>query len=357
MWKVSLTIALVIFLFALGLVGGVAAFVINGLAPMGEGEERRVEIEEGMTSSEIARLLEEQGVIRNAQVFKYYLRFKGEGHRFQAGAYLLRPGMELDDLIAKFNKGDVIPPEMIRFTVPEGWTVEQIAAELAAKGYVDEGTFLELANRPEEFAGTRAEGIPDDSRIRHRLEGYLFPETYALPAESDEKELIRRMLAELDRKLGQLPEGWEQRMEELGIDFHQLMTIASLIEREVVVDKERPLVAGVIYNRLKSGMNLEIDATVQYALGEQKERLLYEDLEVDSPYNTYANAGIPPGPIASPGIRSIEAALYPEESSYLFYVTKKDGTQEHYFAETFAQHQANIRKSNENQRKSGGASQ
>jgi len=355
MWKINLAIALIIFLFALGLVGGVAAVVANGLAPMKAGEERKVEIRDGMGTAQIAELLEEEGIIRSARVFRYYVRFKGEGTRFQAGTYLLRPGMELDELIAKFNRGDVVQPEMIRFTIPEGWTVEQIAADLAAKGYVDEQKFLELANRPEAFAGTRADAVPDDGRIRYRLEGYLFPETYAMPEGISEEEIIRRMLAELDRKLGGLPDGWEQRLEELDLDFHRLLTVASIIEREVAVDEERPIVAGVIYNRLKAGMNLEVDATVQYALGEQKERLLYEDLDVDSPYNTYANPGMPPGPIANPGIRSIEAALYPEESRYLFYVTKKDGTQEHYFAETFAQHQANIRKSNENQQRAGGA--
>jgi UPF0755 protein len=183
------------------------------------------------------------------------------------------------------------------------------------------------------------------------LEGYIFPETYEVPQTSTDEKIVRRMFEELDRKLALLPADWQQQMEKLGLTFHDIMTIASLIEREVVVDEERALVASVIYNRLNQKYPLQIDATVQYALDAPKERLLYVDLEVDSPYNTYKHAGLPPGPIASPGLKSIEAALYPDTSTYMFYVTKKDGTAEHYFAETYEAHQSNIAKSNENAKK------
>ena len=124
------------------------------------------------------------------------------------------------------------------------------------------------------------------------------------------------------------------------------MTVASLVEREVVVDEERPIVAGIIYNRLKEGMPLQIDATVQYLLDKQKDRLMESDLQVDSPYNTYKIKGLPPGPIASPSVKSIEAALFPKKTDYFYYVTKKDGSHEHLFAETLKQHNQNIAKSN-----------
>jgi UPF0755 protein len=173
----------------------------------------------------------------------------------------------------------------------------------------------------------------------------MFPETYEMKKGSTEEQIIARMLQETDRKLATLPEGWQDAMEESGKSLHEIMTIASLIEREVVVDEERALVSSVIYNRLAEPMRLQIDAAVQYALDEPKERLLTKDLEIDSPYNTYKNDGLPPGPIASPSLASIEAALFPAESDYLFYVTKKDGSQTHLFAKTYNEHLRNIDKS------------
>ena len=317
-------------------------FVTNGLSPLDPGETVRLEIAPGMHSSAIAERLEEEGIIRNATIFSYYVRYKNEGSRFQAGVYDMHPGMTHDEIIAKLNAGDTVEEEMIRFTVPEGFTVAQIAERLAAHDFIDKETFLELTQRPDLFHFSFLEQIPDDPDIKFRLEGYLFPETYELKAEADERQIIARMIEELERKLAQLPPDWRERMEERGLDLHQLLTIASLIEREVAIDEERPIVAGVIYNRLERGMMLQIDATVQYLFDEQLEIVEYRHLEIDDPYNTYERLGLPPGPIASVGLRSIEAALYPEETSYLFYVTKKDGSREHYFAETFEEHQRNI---------------
>lgn len=254
----------------------------------------------------------------------------------------MHPGMSHDEIIAKLNAGDTVPEETIRFTIPEGFTVEQMAKHLALLGYVNPDTFLELIQQPEQFSSQVVEQIPDHPDIKFRLEGYLFPETYELKSDADEREIIERMLKELERKLEQLPSDWRERMEERGLDLHQLLTIASLVEREVVLDEERPIVAGIIYNRLERGMMLQIDATVQYLFEEQKEIVEYRHLEIDDPYNTYQNFGLPPGPIASAGLKSIEAALYPEETPYLFYVTRKDGSGGHYFAETYEEHQRNI---------------
>lgn len=351
-WKRVILFCLLLLLFLAGIAGGLGAYVARGLQPTAAtGEEIRVEIQSGMSSAAIAELLEEEGLIHSAFIFKYYLRYKGEGQRFQAGEYSMTPGMSLDEMIAKLNAGDTVKAEVHRFTVPEGWTVEQVADSLAANGIVDKERFLNLVQNPALFSDTRAGGIPPNEGLKHALEGYLFPETYELPKESSEQDIIERMLNLLEQRLALLPEDWEQRLDELGLTFHEMMTIASLIEREVVVDTERALVAGVIYNRIDKNMPLQIDATVQYALEQPKERLLYVDLEVESPYNTYKHSGLPPGPIASPGIESIRAALYPEETTYLFYVTKKDGTREHYFAETFAEHKRNIAESEKNQQK------
>jgi UPF0755 protein len=283
------------------------------------------------------------------------LRYKDEGNKFQAGIYELHPGMTNDEIVAKLNAGETVKPETIRFTVPEGYSILQMAEKLDKEKLADKEEFLRLVDDPKLPADSSVlQSIPKDGKLRYRLEGYLFPETYEFPKDSTLNDMIVRMVSELERKLNELPEGWKEKMAARGLNFHQLMTVASLVEREVVVDEERALVAGVIYNRLAKGMLLQIDATVQYALGEQKERLLYKDLEIDDPYNTYKYEGLPPGPIASPSLASIEAALYPAKSDYLFYVTKKDGSGEHLFARTFEEHERNIEESNRTAKRNGG---
>ncbi len=332
------------------LVGGSAALYIwNGLRATSVGDTKQIELKKGMSPFNFAEELENQGIIRNAFIFKYYLRYKNEGPRFQAGVYDLKPGMDKDAIIAKLNAGETLKSATIRFTIPEGYTVEQIADKLAKEGYVDKAAFLKLADTDRVWNDVESvRQVPKNAALHHRLEGYLFPDTYEMEKGSKPEVIITRMLQELDRKLDTLPEGWEDAMAERKLDLNAIMTIASLVEREVVVDEERPVVAGIIYNRLEKGMPLQIDATVQYSLDKPKERLYEDDLKVDSPYNTYKIKGLPPGPIASPSLKSIEAALYPEKTDYFYYVTKKDGSHKHLFAKTLKEHNRNIDKSNEN---------
>ncbi|QHW35328.1 endolytic transglycosylase MltG [Paenibacillus rhizovicinus] len=342
-WVITTILSLMIII-----AGGTYLYVWNGLRPTSGGETVQVELKKGASPFQFAEVLEDQGIIRNAFLFKYYLRYKNEGPHFQAGVYELQPGMDKQAIIAKLNAGEILKAETIRFTIPEGFTVQQIADKLSEAGYGDKAAFLAAADKEQVWPDTDAsKNIPKDGKLRHRLEGYMFPETYELPKDSKPEAIIDRMLQELDHKLDGLPENWEEALTENGINFHQMMTIASLIEREVVVDEERPIVAGIIYNRLKKGMPLQIDATVQYLLDKQKERLMESDLQVDSPYNTYKIKGLPPGPIASPSLKSIEAALFPTKTDYYYYVTKKDGSHEHLFAETLKQHNQNIAKSNQ----------
>jgi UPF0755 protein len=338
-------ITLAIVLLALVLAGaGTAMYIAYALKPTEAADnEVRITVPPGMGSGQIAKLLEENGLIRDAKVFRYYLIYKKEGGRFQAGEYAMRPGMELDEIIGKMNEGDTLRQEALRFTIPEGYTVLQIADRLEGRPGFDRQSFLDLTNSLQEFASVKWVGdIPDDPGLRHRLEGYLFPETYELKTDSTTRDMVLRMVTELDKKLAGLPADWPDKLKQTGLTFHQIMTVASLIEREVVDDEERAIVASVIYNRIKIGMKLQIDATVQYMLDKPKERLFEKDLLVDSPYNTYKIAGLPPGPIASPSLKSIHAALYPAETKFLFYVTKSDGTQKHTFAETYDQHLKNI---------------
>ncbi|CAM4369470.1 endolytic transglycosylase MltG [Paenibacillus tarimensis] len=342
--RITMWVVLTLLGLMLAGAGSIALFVWNGLRPAPDGEPVQFEIPSGSSPFKVAEILEKQGIIRNAFIFKYYLRYEGEGSRFQAGTYEMAPGTSLQAVIKQLNNGDTVKPPTFRFTIPEGFTVLQIADKLSAEGLVDREKFLRLAEQPELFDQSGAiKHIPvNNGQLRHKLEGYLFPETYELVKESGEQDILQRMLHELDRKLDNLPDDWQEQLDKLGISFHDMMTIASLIEREVVVDEERKLVAGVIYNRIEDNMRLQIDATVQYMLDKPKERLYEKDLKVESPYNTYQIDGIPPGPIASPSLESIEAALYPEDTPYYYYVTKKDGTYAHLFAESYNEHRKNI---------------
>jgi UPF0755 protein len=344
--SIGKTIAAV-FLFGsmiiIGIALGVGLYIFNSLQPMTVGEPKNIEIPQGLGSSQIAEILETEGIIRDAFLFKMVLRFEQEGSAFQAGQYAMHPGMTNQEIIVKLNSGDVIQEKMDRFTVPEGWTIVQMANKLPEN--LNPEVFIELADQPELFSFKYLDSLPQTDSLKYSLEGYLFPETYEFKQDSTEQDVIQRMLLELESKLDKLPADWQETMASRELDFHHLLTIASLIEREVIAEHERPMVAGIIYNRLDINMMLQIDATVQYLLEKQKEKLLYADLEVDSPYNTYKVTGLPPGPIASPSLSSIEAALYPEPSKYLFYVTKKDGTNEHLFAETYNEHLRNIEQS------------
>jgi UPF0755 protein len=339
-----------IFILVLALAaGGGAWYIWNGMQPVEPaGPAVTVTIEKGMGSSQIADLLEQKGIIKHGLFFKGYLKWVHEGSSFKAGTYNVSPGDTYDTLISRMNAGDVVKEETVVFTIPEGYTADQVADKLAAAWNQKAEVFLKLIDSGEGLEAVSALGIPENKELRHRLEGYLFPETYELAKDSTPQEVIEAMLEQLSKKLDTIPE-WKAKLANRGLSLHELLTVASLVEREVVVDSERPLVAGVIYNRLDKGQKLEIDATVQYLLDKQKERLYEKDLKVDSPYNTYRNEGLPPGPISSPGLASIEAALTPEASEYYFYVTKKDGSQGHLFAKTYKEHLANIEKSKQNQ--------
>ncbi|HEX7056366.1 MAG TPA: endolytic transglycosylase MltG [Bacilli bacterium] len=338
-------------LLAAGCLAGVALYVANALQPMEPtGSEVHVQIEKGMDTRSIADALAEHGIIRDSFIFTLYVKYKHEGSRFQAGEYAMKPGIKLDDIIQKLNSGDTVKAATVRFTIPEGYTVEQIADKLGKLGIVNKEKFLALAKKPELFSAKHIGDIPKNPALKEPLEGYLFPETYEMKKGSTEQEIIERMLQELDRKLDTLPADWQSKMQKNGVTFHQLLTIASLIEREAVLPEERPIISSVIYNRLhnKQPMPLQIDATIQYALGKQKEKLYADDLKVDSPYNTYLHLGLPPGPIADPSLASIKAALEPASTKYYYYVTRKDGSNGHYFAKDFNEHKANRLKSEKN---------
>ncbi|MBQ4897823.1 endolytic transglycosylase MltG [Paenibacillus sp. Marseille-P2973] len=339
-WLISIILIIVI----AGAAGGL--YVYNGMQPVKASEQPvKFTIEPRTGTNGIAEILEDQGLIKNSFLFLSYLKWKSEGSRFQAGVYELNPGATYEEIIAKLNSGDVVKAEMIRFTIPEGFTVTQMADKLAEQGIANKEVFLDLAKQATGLSNALLADLSDSDQLTFKLEGYLFPETYELKKGSTETDIVQRMFEETSKRLDEIPD-FREKLAQRGMSLNELMTVASLVEREVVADNERSLVAGVIYNRLAEGMKLEIDATVQYLLGKPKERLMNSDLRsVDSPYNTYLYEGLPPGPIAAPSLKSIEAALEPESSEYLFYVTKKDGSGEHLFAKTYNEHLKNIKKS------------
>ncbi|WP_341866036.1 endolytic transglycosylase MltG [Paenibacillus ferrarius] len=344
--KRTLLIIGLLLLIGIGIASGVGLYIANALQPVAaSGQEVRVSIPQGSGSAQIAKELETKGLIKNSSIFMYYLKWHKQGSKFQAGEYSMKPGMTFEEMIDKLNNGEIVKEDMIRITIPEGFTIDQIAAKISEQTPWKKEAFLQMTDEANAFKSETNFTIPDNKNLKHRLEGYLFPETYEFKKGSSEQEFIERTLQQLDKKLATLPADWKDKLKDRGLSVHQMLTIASLIEREVVVDEERALVSGVIQNRLKKNMPLQIDATVQYLFDKSKDRLLEKDLQIQSPYNTYLNTGLPPGPIASPSLASMKAAIYPEETKYLFYVTKKDGTKGHLFAETFEAHKKNIAES------------
>lgn len=302
-----------------------------GLEPVADsGEPIIVFIPPGTGVAEIIERLEAAGVLRNGRAFRVMLSLNGLNGRLQAGHYELAPTMSARAIAAKLASGDVAS---FRVTIPEGFTLAQIAERMAEKGDLEREEFL---------AAATGAALGDEAPIpvpEGALEGYLFPETYEFRYDDPPRKMVARMVRELaDRFVAPNREAIAKR----GLSLHEIITLASLVEREARVDSERALIAGVIQNRLDRGMRLEIDATVQYALPEHKSRLTFEDLKVDSPYNTYRHAGLPPGPIASPGLPSLLAALRPARTDALFYVARPDGT--HVFTRTYDEHQRAIRR-------------
>ena len=278
-------------------------------------------------SAEIARILAEKGVVPNALMFRILARLSGNDATLKAGTYDLTTGMPYGDVTARLSKG----PEMVydELQVPEGWTIDQIAARVEARTSVTAKDFIGVAKRQAQDPALLAKYPFLRYNKTKSLEGYLFPKTYRIKAGADARQIVEMMLAQFGRETGDLDVSVPQGR---GLTPHDVVTMASMIEREARVPAERPVIASVIYNRLAKGMLLEIDATVLFIVG-NKTRLLYRDLRVDSPYNTYIVHGLPPGPIASPGLASLEAALRPADTGYYFYVrTGKDGS--HTFTQT-----------------------
>ena len=287
---------------------------------------RVVEIPVGATAREVGALLQQEGLVRSARAFAVLARAWGLDRQLQAGFYRLRADLSAGELVRLLAAGSVAVEEV---TIPEGYNLRSIAALLGRRGLVDVARFTELASDDHWLFG---EQRPFD-KPPGSLEGYLFPDTYHFVRGQSEQSIIRRMVARFSERM--LPI-YQELGAQSGLSLHEAVVLASIVEKEAVVDWERPLIASVFHNRLRRGQPLQADPTVQYALDPAPRRLSWAHLRIDSPYNTYRYPGLPPTPIASPGEASFRAAVQPARTPYLYFVARGDGT--HIFSRTFAEH-------------------
>jgi UPF0755 protein len=338
--KIVFIITTIIFLLVGSVLVGGYLYISSSLKPVNPESkaEKKIDIPIGSSVTGISQILEDNGIIKNAKVFKYYVKFKNESG-FMAGEYQLSPSMELQTIIDKLKTGKVTKEVAFKLTLPEGLQLTQIAEIIASKTEQKQSDVLATLNDPKFIKGLMKK-YPDlltdeilARDIKYPLEGYLFPATYSfLKKDPSLEEVVSTMLEKTAKVLSQ----YSVEMEEQKYTPHRLLTMASLIEEEATEQVDRHLIASVFFNRMQVGMPLQTDPTVLYAHGKHKTRVLYEDLEVDSPYNTYKVTGLPPSPIANAGTMSIEASLFPGESDYLYFLATAEG--EVLFSKTLNEH-------------------
>lgn len=317
-------------------------YVANGLEPVNESSEEVIEVEipSGSTRGDIAQILEDKGLIHSALVFDYYVRFSNENH-FQAGNYFMSPSMSVEEMVSYLNEGGTpIVNTIGRIAIPEGIHIESIAERIEESTDFSAGDFLAIvedkafiAELAEEYPDLLTDALEAEAVTRYDLEGYLFPATYEIYQETSLEDLVTQMVARMNQAL----QPHYEAIEESDLTVHEMLTLASYIEREGITDKDRQLISGVFYNRLATDMPLQTDPSVAYALGEHRERTSYADLEVDSPYNTYMYKGVGAGPINNPSESAIYASIHPEETDYLYFLADIH-TKEIYYSENYKQH-------------------
>lgn len=282
-----------------------------------------VEIKPGMTLKQVAHFLADKELLSEPSTFMLYTYLQGEQNHIQAGEYRFSPSMPPRDILEALTSGMAV---LYTVTIPEGYRITDIAGLLEAKGLVDKPAFIEA---------TRNRELLESLHISSgSLEGYLYPETYKFSKAGGARRIVQTLLDTFKERVLQ-PERVQQA-EAMQFTFHEIITLASLIEKETGLGKERKLISSVFHNRLAKKMRLQTDPTVIYAMVNFDGNIRKKDLSIDSPYNTYKHFGLPPGPIASPGLESIQAALDPEESDFLYFVSRKDGS--HQFSTNYKDH-------------------
>lgn len=291
--------------------------------PPGENEDIRcVEISSGTHFIQVAQILEREGIIIGVKRFRLFARLKGIKKEIKAGDYLFHTAMTPSEVLDKLVKGEY---RTHKVTIPEGFTMFQIADLLEEEGLIEKEKFLKCASDPVFVHSLAVKG--------NSLEGFLFPDTYLLRKGMGEERVLNKMVARFNEMF---KEQYVQRAEELNMSREEVVTLASIVEKETSDPSERHLIAAVFRNRLKRGMMLQSDPTVIYGMKDFNGNLTKEDLRTKTPYNTYMIRGLPPQPIANPGEESIKAVLYPSPKKYLYFVSKNDGT--HHFSATLKEH-------------------
>ncbi len=320
--KPILTLTLVVLTLVSLTFGSVFLVYVN--QPAGKNKaEVMVNVEPGMSLTQVANLLSSKKIIANSTTFRIYTYLKGNQGDIQAGEYLLSPSLKPEIILKKLTSGETVAHTI---TIPEGFRILEIANLFAAAGLANRNRFLEATRDPELLKRFK---IPTPD-----LEGYLFPDTYQFRRQSSEKDIVLAMANNFEKRL--VKSDYAEQAKKLSLTFHQVITLASLIEKETGSPKERPLISSVFHNRLKRKMLLQTDPTVIFALSGFDGNIRKKDLSVDSPYNTYLYKGLPPGPIASPGEDSVIAALNPATSDAIFFVSRKDGS--HQFSTNLIDH-------------------
>ncbi|MEK4383077.1 endolytic transglycosylase MltG [Aeribacillus sp. FSL K6-2848] len=338
--KTVLTVLIAFVVIFAGVIGGGYLYVRSALKPVDPDNKEpvKVQIPIGSSVSQIASILEKNDIIKSAIVFKYYVKFKNESG-FQAGNYQFNQSMTIQEIVERLKKGELMGEAAIKLTIPEGLQLSEIADIIAKHTpYSKKEIMNQLTNQQfiKQMQKKYPNTITDDifnRRIKYALEGYLYPATYSFYEESPPlSEIIETMIKKTDEML--VP--YRNKMKELSLSTHQFLTLASLVEEEATEKANREKIASVFYNRLEKNMPLQTDPTVLYSLGKHKERVYYKDLEVNSPYNTYKNKGLPPGPIANAGKQSLDAVANPADTNYFYFLATKEG--EVIFTKTLDEH-------------------
>lgn len=291
------------------------------------GENIYMVVKPGTTASEISDRLMQLGVIDSRLRFWWLMKLQGDASKFKTGTYAFTPHMDEQAVLDKLVAGDTT---VAKFTIPEGFGIKEIAKRLADEGLVDEQEFLAEAKdfAPYDYMKKRP-------NVRYAAEGYLFPDTYVIHSDVSAEGIMKMMAEDFDTRL---TPALRQQAAAKGLSIHDLITLASLVEKEARYDEDRPIIAQVFFKRLQMGMPLQSDTTLQYLMAGPKEDVSIEDTKIDSPYNTYQHEGLPPGPIASPGMKSILAVLNPANTDYLYFVADRQG--HNHYSQTYDEHLA-----------------
>jgi UPF0755 protein len=296
------------------------------------GETFVITIKSGMAANDIGELLYQQGVIKNAFVFHAVAKMQGMANSLQAGEYVINKNMTVQQIVSMLAKGQTLYQQI---TIPEGYTVEQIAKLIQEKQLGSAEKFKMLAQKATRYPYMANQ----NSNVIYKAEGYLFPDTYQIAKGATEEQLLSMMISQFDKDFN---ESMRMRANEMGLSIKDVIILASLVEKEAQIEHDRPVIAGVFLNRLHQDMPLQSCATIQYILGYPKVELSVQDTEISSPYNTYQHMGLPPGPIANPGIAAINAVLYPKQTDFVYFVADQQGA--HHFSKTYEEHLAAIEK-------------